>query len=164
MMTGLFGSCGNKLRLNCWSATQDYYQNQAEQLVLNSSDKITHKWEVPTLKLHDVHFQKSSFFQLNAGLLSTLFTPCILYQIVPLWSRQLQSSETFQSIFTFLDSVLGVPSTLLFIFCGWFNFSMPNSGLGAIPGTQNKGLIYYIDISVSVHSILFIKHGCFHFG
>lgn len=34
---------------------------------------------------------------------------------------------------TFLDSVLGVPSTLLFIFWAGFIFSMPNSELGAIP-------------------------------
>lgn len=34
---------------------------------------------------------------------------------------------------TFLDSVLGVPSTLLFIFWAGFSFSMPNSELGAIP-------------------------------
>lgn len=35
---------------------------------------------------------------------------------------------------TFLDSGLGVPSTLLFIFWAGFIFSMPNSELGAIPG------------------------------
>lgn len=34
---------------------------------------------------------------------------------------------------TFLDSVLGVPSTLLFIFWAGFIFSIPNSELGAIP-------------------------------
>lgn len=35
--------------------------------------------------------------------------------------------------FTFLDSGLGVPSTLLFIFWAGFTLSMPNSVLGAIP-------------------------------
>lgn len=36
---------------------------------------------------------------------------------------------------TFLDSVLGVPSTLLFIFWAGFIFSIPNSELGAIPAS-----------------------------
>lgn len=34
----------------------------------------------------------------------------------------------------FLDSVFGVPSTLLFIFGAGVIFSMPNSELGGIPG------------------------------
>lgn len=41
---------------------------------------------------------------------------------------------------TFLDSVLGVPSTLLFIFWAGFIFSIPNSEFGGIPvfGGENK--------------------------
>lgn len=39
---------------------------------------------------------------------------------------------------TFLDSVLGVPSTLLFIFWAGFIFSIPNSELGAIPVCPGK--------------------------
>lgn len=39
---------------------------------------------------------------------------------------------------TFLDSGLGVPSTLLFIFGAGFILSMPNSELGAIPGRTGQ--------------------------
>lgn len=62
-------------------------------------------------------------------------------------------------ISTFLGSGLGVPSTLLFIFWAGFILSMPNSGLGAIPG--GWGVIrhgYKINNTLSVYkTVLWTK-------
>lgn len=51
---------------------------------------------------------------------------------------------------TFLDSVLGVPSTLLFIFWAGFIFSIPNSEFGGIPvclGKKKKSLVKQVGVT-----------------
>lgn len=58
--------------------------------------------------------------------------------------------QILTQLLTFFDSVLGVPSTLLFIFWFWLSFSMPNSGLGAIPGRQKEAFVHYMHFIIQL--------------
>lgn len=60
--------------------------------------------------------------------------------------------QTFSWHFTFFDSALGVPSTLLFIFWFWLTFSMPNSGLGVMPGGQKGTFVRFMHWHLSTDS------------